>query len=208
MSQEEFKNTTETIEAVSVPAPFDPHDAERIKELNAKFEGIKEEEKQEQLKRFGFNVRSAVDAISSRTTTMFDALHERLQGQLTPVQSEEHFQAMVTGVGRLKQFDGTVDQKKITELTDNINNLTRLFTDMEQQRTSVLRESKENLEKLAYGAKSFSMEAEDGARKLQSELLDAEMEGKRKELQDALMRLSNESMELYTLAATMRSRFG
>ena len=48
MSQENFSNSQEEAKVNSAPKPFDPKDEARIAELNAKFEGGKEQKDEQE----------------------------------------------------------------------------------------------------------------------------------------------------------------
>ena len=161
-------------------------------------------EKSEETKKFEGNLKTTLDDISSKSKTMLDALHERQQDRLTPLQSNENFQIMASSIKNLKSFESKVDINSVTKLIEDINKLSRLFDEIKIQRSSTVKENPQNLEKLAFGAKSFSSSVEESGRKLPIEMEDKQMEEKSKELRKSLQNLSEQSKKLWLFAAKMR----
>jgi len=171
------------------------------------FDASNQELQNESVKRFENNLRSAMDDISSKSKTMLDALYERQQQRLTPLQNQDEFQGMASHLKNLKNFDGKFDLDGLEQINLAIQKTSRLLENMRPQQTSQVRENPENLEKLAYGAKSFSASADEAGRNLGSELADEKLEEKRKELRKSLGILSEQAQKLNSLSAKMRSNF-
>jgi len=169
-----------------------------------KMSEVNQESQNEETKKFEGNLRTAMDDISSKSKTMLDALYERQQNGLTPLQSNDHFQMMASSIKNLKSFESKIDINSVTKLTEDINKLARLFDDFKVQQTSMIKENPQNLEKLAFGAKSFSASAQENGRKLPLEMQDKEMEEKSKELRNSLQKLSEKSEKLWMFAVRLR----
>ncbi len=168
-----------------------------------KMSEVSQESQNEDTKKFEGNLRIAMDDISSKSKTMLDALYERQQDRLTQLQSNDHFQMMASSIKNLKSFEGKIDIDSVTKLIEDINKLARLFDDFKVQQTSMIRENPQNLEKLAFGAKSFSISAQENGRKLPIEMQNKEMEEKSKELRNSLHNLSEQSEKLWMFAVKL-----
>ena len=161
-------------------------------------------ERSEETKRFEGNLKTALDDISTKSKTMLDALYEIQQDRLTSLQSNENFQMMASSIKNLKNFESKVDINSVTELVEDVNKLSRLFDEIKIQQSSAMKENPQNLEKLVFGAKSFSSSVEESGRKLPIEMGDKQMESKSKELRRAMQKLSEQSQKLWMLAVKMR----
>jgi hypothetical protein len=166
------------------------------------------EESQENIKKFEGNLRSAIDDISTKSKTMLDALYERQQQQFTPLQNPDELQGIVSHLKSIKNFDGKFDINGIDQINENIQKISRLIENMNPKNTGGgVRDNPQSLEKLAYGAKTFSASLDEAGRNLGPELADEKMEEKRKELRKSLGILSEQVQKLNSLALRMRSNF-
>lgn len=166
------------------------------------------EESQENIKKFEGNLRSAIDEISTKSKTMLDALYERQQQQFTPLQNPDEFQGIVSHLKSIKNFDGKFDINGLDQINENIQKISRLIENMNPKNTGgEVRDNPQSLEKLAYGAKSFSASLDEAGRNLGPELADEKMEEKRKELRKSLGILSEQTQKLNSLASRMRANF-
>jgi hypothetical protein len=68
-----------------------------------------------------------------------------------------------------------------------------------------VRDNPQSLEKLAYGAKTFSASLDEAGRNLGPELADEKIEEKRKELRKSFGILSEQTQKLNSLASRMRA---
>lgn len=161
-------------------------------------------ERSEETKKFEGNLKTTLDDISTKSKTMLDALYERQQDRLIPLQSNENFQMMASSIKNLKNFESKIDINSVTKLTEDVNKLSQLFDEIKIQQSSAMKEDPQNLEKLAFGAKSFSSTVEESGRKLPIEMEDKQMEEKSKELKLALQKLSEQSQKLWMFAVKMR----
>ncbi len=215
MTPESTPHTQEATPSTPLSKPYDPKDEERAKELEAmgarflvaKKEELSLESRNESLKRFEGNLKKSVENISSTSRVLLEALHERLEQRLTPLQSSDEFQGMVSVIRNIQNFDGRFTVENALELSTNIRRLSNLMREVQPRRAEQVRESKDNLEKLSYGARSFSGSAEDAANSLGIELEDAKLEEKRKEIQLALKTLAEDSDHVAFVATKMRSNF-
>lgn len=173
-----------------------------------KISEIYQESQNEDTKKFKRNLKISMDDIYNNSKVMLDALYERQQGGLTPLQNGDHFQVLVSRIKNLKSFEEKIDINSITKLTEDIYSLSRLFDDFKVQQTSTVKENLQNLEKLAFGAKSFSATAQESGRKLPIEMEDKQMEEKSKELRLALKKLSEQSDKLWLFAGRLREKIG
>lgn len=174
------------------------------KGLSDKESNQEEVEKTEETKRFEGNLKTALDDISGKSKTMLDALYERQQDRLTPLQSNENFQMMASSIRNLKGFESKIDTNSVTKLIEDVNKLSQLFDEIKIQQSAMLKENPQNLEKLAYGAKTFSASVEESGRKLPIEMEDKQMEEKSKELRIGLQKLSEQSQKLWLFASKLR----
>lgn len=166
------------------------------------------EESQENIKRFEGNLKSVIDDISTKSKTMLDALYERQQQQFTPLQNPDEFQGIVSHLKNIKNFDGKFDINGLDQINENIQKISRLIENMNPKNTGGgVRDNPQSLEKLAYGAKTFSASLDEAGRNLGPELADEKMEEKRKELRKSLGVLSEQTQKLNSLASRMRSNF-
>lgn len=173
-------------------------------EKNSLVNYSQESERTEELKQFENNVRSITDDISRVSKTMLDALYERQQGNLTPLQSGDHFQMMASHIKKLGNLDSKFDSDSITTVIEGVNKITNSFDTIKIQPVAQVRENPQNLEKLAYGAKQFSASVDESGRRLPTEMEDKQMEEKSKELRLALSKLSEKSQNLWLYAAKLR----
>ncbi len=191
-------------ESGEVP-PSIKHDQGSIEKLNQEKEKLNSsQEKSEEMKRFESNIKNTLDDIFNKSKIMFDALYERQQNRLTPIQTNDHFQHMVSLVKNLKNFDSKIDIKSVPEITESINKLARSFDEFKVSSTGMIKENKENLDKLAYGAKSFGTTIDESGRKLPLEMEDKQIEEKSKELRKSLQNLSEQSEKLWLFAVKLR----
>lgn len=165
---------------------------------------IETTEKSEGTKRFENNLKGTLDDITTNSKTMLDALYERQQDRLTPLQGNENFQIMASSIKNLKNIESKIDPNSIGELIKHVDTLSRAFDDIKVQQSSLVKENPQNLEKLAFGAKKFSASAEEGGRKLPIEMEDKQLEEKSKELRKSLQKLSEQSQKLWLLAVRLR----
>lgn len=193
--------------------PSITNDRDSIEKLNQEKsqieikDGTEANEKSEETKRFERNFKTVLEDISTQSKIMFDALYERQQERLTPLQSNDNFQMMVSNIRNLTNFEGRIDENSISEITEDINKLSRLFDDIKVQPVGgQIRENYQNLEKLGYGAKRFSSSLEDSAHKIPIEMSDKVMEEKSIELRKGLYRLSEQVKNMWLFAAKLRSR--
>lgn len=163
-----------------------------------------EKEKSEETKLFEKNLKGVIDNISSDSKTMLDALNERQQNHLTPIQSNDQFRMMASNIRNLKSFESKIDIESVSEIITNIGKLSRMFDEFRIQQTSQIKENTENLEKLSFGAKRFSGSVQENFRKLPIEMEDKQMEAKSKELRLAMQKLSEQSQKLWMFAVKMR----
>jgi len=173
-----------------------------------KISEVNQESQNENTKKFEGNLRSAIDDISTKSKTMLDALYERQQQQFTPLQNPDEFQGIVSHLKTIKNFDGKFDINGLGQINENIQKISRLIENMNPKNTGGgVRDNPQSLEKLAYGAKSFSASLDEAGGNLGPELADEKMEEKRKELRKSLGVLSEQTQKLNSLASRMRSNF-
>lgn len=169
---------------------------------------VNQESQNESVKKFESNLRSAIDDISTKSKTMLDALYERQQQQFTPLQNPDEFQGIVSHLKSIKNFDGKFDINGLEQINENIQKISRLIENMNpKNRGGGVRDNPQNLEKLAYGAKTFSASLDEAGRNLGPELVDEKMEEKRKKLRKSLGILSEQTQKLNSLASRMRANF-
>jgi len=185
-------------------------DLEKKKAESQNQENKKNPENQEpqEMKKFESSFRATLEDISNQAKTMLDALYERQQNRLTPIQSNENFQMMISSIRNFKNFDEKVDINSISKITDSINKLSRIFDDIKLQSSrGQINENTQNLEKLAFGAKKFSHSCEDGKNKLLIESNNKELEEKSIEMRKSLQRLSEQAQRLSLFSSKLRSNF-
>ncbi len=162
----------------------------------------------EATKRFESNMKSLIEDISSKSKTMIDALYERQEQRLTPLQNPDEFQGIVKHLKDIKNFDEKFDVYGLESINQNLKKITRLVEGMNPKNTGGgIKENPQNLEKLAYGARAFSGSLDEAGRNLGPELGNEKMEEKRKELRKSIGALSEEVQKLNSLASRMRSNF-
>ena len=205
------KNMT-TNEGEKFSVLTDSNDIQEYKELKKQLGDIEGKntnettEKSEETKRFEKNFKTVLEDISTQSKTMFDALYERQQERLTPLQSNDNFQMMVSNVRNLKNFEGKIDADSISKITEDINKLSRLFDDIKVQPVGgQMRENSQNLEKLVFGAKKFSTSLEESKHKIPIEMGDKVMEEKSRELRKSIQRLSEQAQKMWLFANKLRS---
>lgn len=175
------------------------------KELESTNNVLKNEDSPEKMQIFEGNLRNALDEVSIGSKTMFDALYERQEQGLTPLQSPDEFQGMVRHLNSLKNFDGKFDLEGLEQINGDIQKISNLMEDTHPRNTGGgVRENPENLEKLGYGARNFSMKLDEAGRNLGPELSDEKMEEKRKELRKSFGELSDKVQKLNSLSVRMR----
>lgn len=173
-----------------------------------KISEVNQESQNESVKKFESNLRGAIDDISAKSKTMLDALYERQQQQFTPLQNPDEFQGIVSHLKSIKNFDGKFDINGINQINENIQKINRLIENMNPKNTGGgIRDNPQSLEKLAYGAKTFSASLDEAGRNLGPELPDEKMEEKRKDLRKSLGILSEQAQRLNSLAVRMRLNF-
>lgn len=173
-----------------------------------KISEVNQESQNENTKRFESNLRNAIDDISTKSKTMLDALYERQQQQFTPLQNPDEFQGIVSHLKSIKNFDGKFDVNGLEQINENIQKISRLIENMNLKNTGGgVRDNPQNLEKLAYGAKTFSASLDEAGRNLGPELADEKIEEKRKELRKSIGILSEQIQKLSSLASRMRANF-
>lgn len=179
-------------------------DGKPIEKIETKSEDKREE--QEEIKKFERNFKSVLGNIGSQSKTMLDALYERQQERLTPLQSNENFQAMANGIKNLQNFEGKIDADTISKITEDINKISRLFDDIKvQPNGGQIKENTQNLEKLAFGARSFSSSLEDSKSAIPLEMTDKAMEEKSFELRKSMQRLAEQSQKMWLMASKLKS---
>jgi hypothetical protein len=202
-----------------VPSPIDIHDPVVMAELDHKFivnpgpvvtelasQKIKENpEDIEALKKFETHVKKAVDALSSDSSLMLQALHERQEQRLTPLLDESKFYGMVSHLKSIQTIKTKFGVAELDEVTLNIKKISILIQDMQPQRGPQVRENNENLEKLIVGVKRFSGAAQDAYSSLRTELNDPIMDEARKELVVSLAKLSDVTSYLSIIVIRMRN---
>ncbi|MCX6751228.1 MAG: hypothetical protein NT161_00435 [Candidatus Nomurabacteria bacterium] len=162
-------------------------------------------EESEDTKRFESNLRQIIEDFSTQSKIMIDALYERQQNRLTPLQNNEQFQGMVSHIKNIKNFEEKFNIESIEKINENINKLSRLFNDMKFQPVgNRMAEDSQNVEKLISGAKIFSASCQESGRKLPIEMENKKMEEKSKELRLSLDRLSREVQNLWMFAVKLR----
>lgn len=177
-------------------------------ENKSKISKVNQESQNENTKRFESNLRSVIDDISTKSKTMLDALYERQQQQFTPLQSPDEFQGIVSHLKSIKNFDGKFDVNGLEQINENIQKISRLIENMNPKNTGGgVRDNPQSLEKLAYGAKTFSASLDEAGRNLGPELADEKIEEKRKELRKSIGILSEQTQKLNSLASRMRANF-
>lgn len=177
-------------------------------ENKSKIGEVSQESQSENIKRFEGNLRSAIDDISTKSKTMLDALYERQQQQFTPLQNPDEFQGIVSHLKSIKNFDGKFDVSGLDQINENILKVGRLIENMNPKNAGGgIRDNPQNLEKLAYGAKTFSASLDEAGRNLGPELADEKIEEKRKELRKNIGILSEQTQKLNSLVSRMRASF-
>lgn len=159
---------------------------------------------EEDVKRFESNFKGIVKNISSDSKVVLDALYERQQEKLTPIQTNENFQRMAYIIKNLSNFDEKINKESISEFSDNINRLNQLFNDIRIYATSSTKESRQNLEKLAFGSKKFSNSCEEYKSRLPIDISDKDVEAASKELRRSLQKLSEQTQNLMVFASKLR----
>ena len=207
-------NNMTTNEGEKFSVLTDSKDIQEYKELKKQLVDIESKnpnetnEKSEETKKFEGNLKTILDDISTKSKTMLDALYERQQQQFTSLQSPDEFQGIVSHLKSIKNFDGKFDINGLDLINENIQKISRLIENMNPKQTGgEVRDNPQNLEKLAYGAKSFSASLDEAGRNLGPELADEKMEDKRKELRKSLGILSEQTQKLNSLASRMRNNF-
>ncbi len=166
-----------------------------------------ENEKKEETKRFEGNLKTICKDISTQSKIMLGALYERQQNQLTPLQSNEQFQGMVSCVKNITNFEGKFDLEAIDEINENINKLSRLFSDIKLQPIGrQIKENSQNLEKLSSGARIFSISCQNSSKSLPIEMENKQMEEKSKGLRLSLEHLSQQVYSLAIFASRLREK--
>jgi hypothetical protein len=163
-----------------------------------------DQEKYEENKRFESNLKTTLADISTKSKTMIDALYERQQNKLTPLQSNEDFQKMVSSIRNLKNFESKIDIDFVSKIIDNVKQLNQSLDNIKIQRSSIMREDTQNLEKLRYGAKSFSVSVDGNRRGIPIEMKDKQMEEKSRELRISLQKLTEQSEKLWLFASKLK----
>jgi hypothetical protein len=181
-------------------------DEMKIAELREKIlnTGKNNEVLNEDTKKFERNFKVGLENISNQSKTMLDALYERQQERLTPLQSNENFQIMASSIKKLNNFEGKIDIDSISKIIEEINRISTLFDDIKIKPSGQVKENPQNLEKLAFGAKKFSASCEEGKNGLPIEMVDKQIEEKSNELRVSLQRLSEQTTKLWLLAAKLR----
>ncbi|MEA3399402.1 MAG: hypothetical protein U9R00_02730 [Patescibacteria group bacterium] len=170
-----------------------------------KINEVNQESQNEDIKRFEGKLRSVIDDISTKSKTMLDALYERQQQQFTPLQNPDEFQGIVSHLKNIKKFDEKFDVKSLNQINQNIQKISLLIGNMHPKNIGRgVRDNPQNLEKLAYGAKTFSASLDEAGRNLGPELTDRKKEKERKELRKSLGILSEQTQNLHSLVTKMR----
>lgn len=182
---------------------------ENLEKSKVDFEVKKEEVvkdlQKEDTKKFENNLNQFISTFQGQSKVMFDALYERQQNGLTPIQKREEFTGMDMHMKAIKNFEGKLDAQAIEKINENINKLSQLFNNIKLQPIAgPIRENPQNLDKLAIGAKIFSSSVQESGRKLPVEMIDKEMEERSKELRTSLAKLSEQVQNLSIFASKLR----
>ncbi len=199
--------TTLKVEGVSTIT--NSEDIKEYKELNKKLTEINNQENSseniEETQKFERNVKTVLEDISSQSKTMLDALYERQQNRLTPIQSNDDFQRMVSQIKYLENFDSKIDKASLQEIIDNVQRLNNSFQDFRvMQSGGQIREDSNNLDKLSFGVKKFSNTISESSSKFPIEMENKELEEGSRELKTALEIVAENSQKLWLLAVRMR----
>lgn len=155
----------------------------------------------EETQKFERNIKIVLEDISSQSKTMLDALYERQQNRLTPIQSNDNFQRMASQIRNLGNFDSKIDKNSLEEIINNVKGLKDSFQDLRiMQSSGPVRENSDNLDKLAFGAKKFGNTISEGISKFSIEMQNEELQEKGRELKTALKILSEDVEKLWLLA--------
>jgi hypothetical protein len=164
-----------------------------------------QENESEEFKKFKGNLKTICEDISTQSKIMLSALYERQQNQLTPLQSNEQFQGMVSYIKNITNFEGKFDLEAIDKINETVNKLSRLFSDVKLQPIGrQIKENSQNLEKLSSGARIFSISCQNSSKKLPIEMEDKSMEEKSKKLRLSLEQLSQQVYKLAIFASKLR----
>lgn len=177
------------------------------KEWRKTFERQKSLESNEESKIFERNIKTALEEITSSSRTMMDALYERQQNRLIPLQSEDAFYSMASQLKQLGSFEGKIDKDSISEIISKYRNIANMLSEFGPRGGGTIVEDTRNLEKLIHGVRKFSSVAEDWGRRFPVEMKDPELQEKSIELRKVLQNLSSNSQRFQSLAIRMREKF-
>ncbi len=161
-------------------------------------------EKNENIKNFIENLKNTLLEFDAASKTMLHALHARQEQGLSPLQTPDDFQHMLRLIQKLSKRE-SLHEQDISEVTNDMNALAQLFEEMQlHPARRGVRESIDNLEQLAFGAKAFANFCEESQRKLVIEGEDDETQEKIAVLRKAFNKLSEQAGRLALLSAKLR----
>lgn len=162
------------------------------------------DEKNEYANKVMEKLNDVLSEMYSKSRVMLDALYERQNQHLSPLQTTDNFTMIAGLLKNISNREKLTDPQKIPEVVKQINTLGRLFEEINPKRGGrYFRENPKNLEKLMYGAKSFASFCEESLRRIPIEK-NSELEDNLIGLKNAFYGLSEKSSRLYRLAGRLR----
>lgn len=181
-------------------------DLEKIKNQDTASK-INHEVKNEEEKILKASIKIVLEEISGQSKTMLDALYQRQQDRLTPMQNSDHFQKIVSQIKNLEHIDVVINKDSLQEVIGGVKKLRNSFQEFRVMPSGgMIRENKDNLDRLVFGAKKFGIAVSESGSRLPVEIIDKEIEEDVKELKVSLAMLAEDSQKLWLLAAKMRER--
>jgi hypothetical protein len=169
-------------------------------------EKLSDEQQREDMEKFERGLRSVLQEFGTNSKTMLDALYERQQQRLTPLQNGDNFHLMTALIRDISGFDEKINPESVLKLIGKIDTLGRAFGDMRPKPSGQIKESEQNLEKLAFGAKRFSATCSESKGRLPLEMKDKEMEAQSIKMRTSLQILSEQVSKLHIFAVRSREQ--
>lgn len=206
--KEEIKTIVEDLqEQQEQPKEIDENEGE-LNEAEKHFESVKNEEKLEEIRRFEANLKTSLENISNSGMKILDALNERQEMRLTPLQSEDDFYRMVSLFKSLSNNETKFDVSTLENIKQGFQNLGSTFEEMEFQNRGGISENLDNLERLSYSLRNFAAVCDDVSRKLPIELPDKQVEELVLQLKNTLQVVDQKSNEAWLKVTRRRDILG
>lgn len=165
------------------------------------------EKAEEEKKLFNKALKDYLLDVRSSANVMLNALHERQEQGLNPLQTEDAFGAIVHHLKELEDLSNFTDSPDTEKISENISKIALHLEESVPPRQQAMREDPENLDKLIFGIKKFTGEAQEIGRRLPTEMIDKELEDSSKQIRQSFQHLNDGADQFLNQVHRKRSFF-